>query len=71
MEFISLIKEIIFFRWTHALGILKAWFWIIFHLKFLFDRRKKVEKKSMIDKIYNKSIVIQYFIKGKKTYLEL
>ena len=71
MEFISLIKEIIFFRWTHAIGILKAWFWIIFHLSFLFNRRKKVKNKSMIDKIYNKSIVIQYFIKGKKTYLEL
>ena len=71
MELLSLIKEIIFIRPGHALAILRAWNWIFFHPRFLHQRRKNLKKTHKIDNIYQKSIVVEYFLKWKKTYKEL
>jgi hypothetical protein len=71
MELISLIRELIYFRWAHSFAIIKAWFWIIFHPSFIMSRRNKLTKINKIDTILRKSIVFQYFINGKKTYSEL
>ena len=71
MDFLALIREILFIRWNHALAILKAWIWIIIHPRFLSERRQKLEKTHMITNIYQKSIVVKYFFKGFRTYAEL
>jgi len=71
MEFLSFIKEILFLRWNHALAILRAWLWTILHPGFLYERRYKLEKTHEIDNIYQKSIIVEYYLLGKKTYREL
>ena len=71
MELLSLIKEILFIRPGHALAILRSWLWIFFHPRFLHQRRQNLKKTHNIDNIYQKSIVVEYFLKWKKTYKEL
>ena len=71
MEFISLIKELLLFRWDHAFSIVRSWIWIIFHLSFLYKRRQKLEMNEEIDNIYEKSIVIKYYLMGKKTFSQI
>jgi len=71
MEFISLIKEIIFFRWGHALTIVGAWGWIFFHPILLYRRKLNLKKTHEINNIYNKSIVLRYYLRRKKTFTEL
>ena len=70
MEFISLIMEMLTFKWGHAFAIIKSWLWILTHLEVLKQRRKLLkDKKNLIpDLIYQKSIVKKYFIKRKKIY---
>ena len=71
MEILSLFKEILIFRWGHALAIVRAWLWTIFHLGFLYQRRKGLKKTHKIDNIYKKSIIVGYYLMGKKTFIEL
>ena len=71
MELLSLIKEILFIRPGHALAILRSWIWIFFHPFFLHQRRQNLKKTHKINNIYQKSIVVEYFLKWKKTYKEL
>jgi GT2 family glycosyltransferase len=68
MEILSLFKEILIFRWRHVLAIVRAWLWTIFHLGFLYQRRKGIKKTHKGDNIYRKSILAEYYLKGKKTY---
>ena len=71
MEILSLIKEILIFQWGHALAIVRAWLWTIFHLGFLYQRRRSLKKTNRVDNIYRKSIVVRYYLMGKKTFIEL
>ena len=71
MEFLSLIKEVGFLRWNHAIAIVKAWLWILSHLHFVCKRRREFEKIQQLNNIYKKSIVVKYFLMQKKTYKEL
>ena len=71
MEILSLIKEILIFRWGHALAIVRAWIWIISHPGFLYHRRKSIKKTHKVDNIYSKSIIMRYYLMGKKTFIEL
>ena len=71
MEILSLIKEILFFRWNHAFAIVKAWFYTFFHPGLLYRRRLSLVKTHKINNIYSKSIVIGYYLLGKKTFAKL
>ena len=71
MEILSLFKEILIFRWGHALAIVRAWLWTIFHPGFLYQRRKGIKKTNKIDNIYRKSIIVRYYLMGKKTFIEI
>ncbi len=71
MEFLSLIKELIFFRWNHALAILRAWLWTFFHPRFLYRRRQNLIMTHQIENIYRKSIVRKYYFMCKKTFTDL
>ena len=71
MELLSLIKEVIFFRWNHALAIFRSWIWILFHMGYVCRRRREFGKIQQLNNIYKKSIVVKYFLMQKKTYREL
>ena len=71
MEILSMFKEILILRWRHALAIVRAWIWTIFHVDFLYQRRRNLKKTHQIDNIYKKSIVVRYYLMGKKTFIEL
>ena len=71
MEFLSLIKEILFFRWGHGFAIIRSWIWIILHPIYLSKRRKSLVTDYKMDNIYEHSIVMKYFFMGKKTYDKL
>ena len=73
MEAISFIKEIIIFKWLHAFSIIRSWFWIIFNLKYLYERRKSLISYHTFNNnlIYQQSIVKKYFIERKKYFKEI
>ena len=71
MEFLSFVKEIFFLRWNHGLAIIRSWIWIILHPKYLYHRRKNLVINCKLHNIYQHSIVMKYFIMGKKTYNKL
>ena len=65
------------FDFKHSYSIIKAHVWIVSHLGLILKKRKQVQKlrkvsdKEYQDLIYQKSLVISYFLKGKKTYSSL
>ena len=73
MECISLIKEILTFKWGHAFSIIKSWVWIMGHCGILKQRRKFLKDKNIAapELIYNQSIVKKYFIEGKKYFSQI
>ena len=73
MECISLIKEILKFKWGHAFSIIKSWFWIIGHWNMIKQRRETLKTNNIIipELIYNQSIVKKYFIEGKKFFSQI
>jgi len=62
------------FNFKHAYAIIKAYFWIFTNLNLIFSSRKQVQARRLINddqimsKIYQNSIVFEYFIKGHKTF---
>jgi len=73
MECISLIKEILTFKWGHAFSIIKCWVWTMGHCGILKQRRKFLKDKNIAvpELIYQQSIVKKYFIEGKETHSSL
>ena len=73
LEFISLLKEVITFNWGHAFAILRSWMWILSHL-ILLKKRRDVLKSDNIKipiLIFQKSIVVKYFIGGNRKYTQI
>ena len=75
---ISIIKDIITLRPSHAFAQIRALFWIIFHPNIILSKRTYIKKirnvtdsKMLNDIIFNKSIVYQYFVKNIKQYSNL
>ena len=61
----------------HSYSILKAHAWIITHWRFIWKKRKSVQAMRQVDDdhyfslVYNHSLVIDYFLKGKKKFQNL
>ena len=71
LEFISLLKEILTFKWSHAMAIIKSWIWLDFHPGSLLKRRRQIKNYVYLDLIFNHSIVKKYFIEKKRKYFQL
>tara|TARA_Y100001970_G_scaffold293655_1_gene441992 strand:+ start:10504 stop:11541 length:1038 start_codon:yes stop_codon:yes gene_type:complete len=79
LEIISSIKELITFRFKHFIYHYIAILWILFNLQIIFQRRALINKNRSIKDIelfnrgviFKKSIVMNYFLLRKKTYLDL
>ena len=61
----------------HSWAIMKAHFWIWLNLRFILKKRKETQNRALVKPetveqlFYKKSIILQYFISGKKTFTEL
>jgi len=74
LDMIAFLKELIVLKWMHSLAIIKSWIWVFFHPYILFKRKlliKKISKKSNVDGIFQKSIVLEYFFKRKVYYNQI
>jgi len=65
------------FDFKHSFSIIKSHAWIIFHIRFILNKRKKVQSLRTVEDagyehlIYPGSLVIEYFLKGRKTFQSL
>ena len=73
LECVSLVKEILTFKWGHAFSIIKSWVWIMGHLGVLKKRRASLKGNNIVipKLIYQQSIVKKYFIDRKKVHSSL
>ena len=77
LEFIAMGYAIIKLDLSHLTGIVRSLVWIIFHPISIFKKRRrfnelrKIKDKIIFKKLYKASIIISYFLKGKKTYSEI
>jgi len=68
---------IIQFDLKHSYSIIKSHLWVIAHLRFIIEKRKYVQSLRTVDDkgyqhlIYPGSLVIDYFLKGRKTFKSL
>ena len=78
LELISSMNNLFRFQFSHFFAHYAAILYIIFHINFIYDKRKKINKIRIItDKdifnqniILNESIVKKYFLFRNKTYNE-
>jgi len=65
------------FDFKHSQAILKAHFWILGHMGFIIKKRKQTQQNAIVSAqeveqlFYPKSIILQYFLKSKRTFKEL
>lgn len=70
-EKISILRDILRGRIGHAWAQIKAGFWILLNIGYISSRRKEtklLKTDSAEDNLYSGSIVLDYFLKGKKTF---
>ena len=62
---------------VHAYAIIKSHVWLIFHLRLMFQKRKAVQNLRVVQDadyqylMYNKMLVIDYFLRKRKTFKSL
>jgi GT2 family glycosyltransferase len=62
---------------VHAYAIIKSHFWLFFHLRLMFQKRKEVQRIRVVPDsayqylMYNKVLVIDYFLRNRKTFKSL
>jgi GT2 family glycosyltransferase len=78
LDAINVIHAAIFqFDLKHAYAIIKAHAWLFLHFRMMLQKRKEVQKIRLVpDKkyrylMYNRILVFDYFLKGKKTFSRL
>lgn len=61
----------------HSWAILRAYGWILTHLGFILKKRRETQQNALVNPqqveglFYPKSIIWQYFVKGRKTFSAL
>jgi len=78
LDFINIFFSLIInFDSKHAFAIIKAYGWILTHLKLIVRKRKEVQHKRLVQDeqfqhlIYNKSLIMAYFLKRRQTFTSL
>ena len=70
-------SALIKFNFKHAWAIIRAYIWILLHIHIVIRKRKEVQKRRVKKDVeywhlvYPGSLIIDYFIKGKKTFSSL
>lgn len=73
-EKISFFKDFITGKFSHAFAQIKAIFWILFHLGFIYKKRKFVQSLNPTfnsSSFFPKSIVLDYFLFFKRKFSDL
>ena len=74
LEFVALLYSFFKLDIKHITGIIHSLIWIIFHPHVIFQKRKRYKKinrtfhNETFNSLFQKSIVVNYYIFGKKTY---
>lgn len=77
LDHVAAARAIVNLNFTMASGIFSAHLWIISHWRLLMRKRNEAQKlrkrsdSEVIHYMYNKSVVWQYFIRGRKSYNQL
>ena len=77
LEYIAFFYSIFKFDWNHASAIIRSLCWIVFHPHIILKKRsrfkmiRKEKDNNLFKNFFKNSIVYNYYIKGKKTYLEI
>ena len=77
LEFIAIGYSVVKLDLNHISGILRSLIWILFHpltiirKRFQFKKIRIRKDKEIIKKMSNRSIVLEHYLGGKKTYLEI
>ena len=77
LEHIAFFYSIFKFDWNHASAIIRSLCWIVSHPHIILKKRsrfkmiRKKEDNNLFKNFFKNSIVYNYYIKGKKTYLEI
>lgn len=62
---------------NHARALLKAHAWVLVHLPFIWHKRKETQARCLVNprqvesEMYPRSIILQYFLFGRRTFSEL
>lgn len=77
LDYMAALNSAIQGKFIHSRAIFAAHWWILTHINLIKNRRKEVQKRrklpdsAVLRKMYPKSVALQYFLFGKKTYTEL
>ena len=77
LELVAVLYAIVRLDLNHLLGIIQAQLWILFHPHVIIHRRKKVKQvrkikdKKIFKRLYWGSVVLDYYIRRKKTSAEV
>ena len=77
LELVAALYAIVRLDLNHLLGIIQAQLWILFHPHVIIHRRKKVKQvrkikdKKIFKRLYWGSVVLDYYIRCKKTSAEI
>ena len=73
-DLLAFVRFILIFQWNHALAVLRAHAHFFGRLKAQSEKRKNVQalmRISDIPVIYKESLVLEYFLKGKREFTKL
>jgi GT2 family glycosyltransferase len=70
-------SSIVKLDFKHAWAIIQAYLWLVFHPKLIIYKRRSVQNLRTVEDdqfsnlIYPRSLILDYFVKGKKTFSSL
>ncbi len=77
LEVVASLYALVLLDYRHLLGIVKSMLWILLHPMVILRRRRlvksvrKVRDRTVISRMYRGSIVLDYYLRGKRTYRDL
>jgi hypothetical protein len=77
LDYMAAANSLVQGHFTHARAIFAAHWWIITHFFLIIEKRKEVQMRRKVSdevilkKMYPKSVALQYFLFGKKTYSDV
>lgn len=77
LEGLAFIYALIKLDWKHMAAIIKSQIWLIFHPHKIVGKRQSVKSirktrdKHVLNKMYKGSVVLSYYLFGKKTYRDI
>ena len=77
LELIACVYAMVKLDWNHVTGIIRAFWWLLFHPHRIWQKRKRFKKlrevkdNDIMKKMLKKSVVMEHFIKRIKVYSDI